>query len=113
MAAEDNSTTPKLYSTIIESLMRIQVKHMHRLTFRVADKEPNLHGPGYDETGADEKIAQLDSWVNSIIPITLNSISTLEDNKTVYPEPVPVRKIKKVTKEDTEWYVCQISLIGL
>jgi len=110
---DTNTITPVLISSIIESLMRVPVKYAYQLTFRVADKEPMLDQIGYDDTGADEKIAQLDSWVSNIVPITMNSISSLEDSKSVYIEPASVRKVQKVIKEGTEWYVCQVTLIGI
>lgn len=112
LRTETNTQTPEFQSLIIESLMRIPVKWSYTLNFRLIDQDHDLNGDP-DNVGADEKIAILDNWLTNVIPITMYSISSLENNKSVYVEPQSLRKVKKIIKEGREGYLAQISLIGV
>uniref|UniRef100_A0A6M3JBH7 Uncharacterized protein n=1 Tax=viral metagenome TaxID=1070528 RepID=A0A6M3JBH7_9ZZZZ len=109
----DNQVTPVLMGIVIEGLTRIPVKFAYTLTFRAADRDHDLQGE-FDPVTGYAKVDQMDTWVASPLPLLLNSWSNYEDGMYVFPEPSPVRFIKKFKDEDgREARVCQTTLIGI
>lgn len=106
--------TPVLLAYVIDALERQEVKFAYPLTFRLADRDVDLLGDP-DPVNAKTKLDQLDAWVNSSIPITMNTNSTLEDGALCFPEPVPVKRTRKVFNQTNNlWYtICQMTLIEI
>lgn len=113
LETRDNTETPEVLAMVIEALMREMNKFAYRINFRLADRDNDLTGEPDLQT-MSTKLTQLDGWVNSAAPVTMNSISDVFDSKTVFPEPVPLRPVRVVMLEDgREVHVCQMTLIEI
>lgn len=109
----DASYTPSLEALVLESVMRVPIKHVYPLQFRLGERDLDLTGE-LDPVSGIAKLAQLDAWINSILPLTLNSISPLSDGKLVYPEPGGVQLVDRVQDDQgREVWIARMNLISL
>lgn len=116
LRTQDNTVTPEILASVVETLLRVPVKYAYTITFRLADNDNDLVGEPEHLT-AQSKITQLDAWIAAALPITLNSNSITYDAKVVLPEPTPV-KLTKITEKDAEAdgravYVGQCTLVEI
>lgn len=114
LKTNDNSETPKLLSTVVEAVTRIQYKYQTQLTFRVADGDFQLDGQP-DTTTLDTKLTQIETWASSASPIKLYAVSRQFNDTTVLVEPSSVRVLHKIhdTHSGAEAHICQLTLIEI
>lgn len=112
LQSDDNTQTPILKAAIVEAVIRINVKYMYNLTFRVMDDEPTLTPREMDEDSitaagmsAMTKLAQIESWADadadSLIYMTSNS--PLYNGKYVFINPPVTRQIALDPDSSKQW----------
>jgi hypothetical protein len=91
----DNTKSPKIKATVVETLPRIQTKFRYALTFVTADNQLDLQGKpeGYR---VDQLVSQLDTWANSPTVLVLRSNFRPYDNKRVLLDPSSLRPFEIV-----------------
>lgn len=109
----DNTATPILLAVILETVIRIGVKHMYPLVFRLMDDEPCLSAGEHDDyKDAMDKLKVLDDMADATdnTMVMMRSVSPLYDGKMVFLNPIDVEqiKIKKDPNNDkgANVYVC-------
>jgi len=107
----DRTKTPKLVSAVIDSLERLQVNNMFSYTVRL-DKSKALDMQGTEEslTGV-AKLTQLETWVDSPLPLTLNTNSSFEDGKLVFLEGITKRVAHNKVDDMDEVRIINLNLI--
>lgn len=117
--SSDSYTTPILKATVIEAVLRSQVKYMYNLTFRVMDDEPTLAAREMDEDSvtaagmsAITKLAQLEAWADADTEglLYMESESPLYNGKYVFINPPNTRQVAVNPDTGREWtgdvFVC-------
>ncbi len=99
-------------SAVIDSLERLDSANTYTYNIRLKKGyDHDLRGQKEAYTG-DEKFAQIESWVDSPLPLTLNSVSSSEDGKLVFIEPERCQMYyKKVDDPGQEVRMYQITLL--
>lgn len=109
----DATATPILMAVIVEAVMRIGVKYMYPLVFRLMDDEELLNGQGIDEArDAMDKWAVIKDWADdaSDSMLKMECVSALWHGMTVFLNPASIKQVKV---EDVnaagsrDVYVCQ------
>lgn len=118
----DNTKTPILLALIVEAVLRIQVKYMYHINFRVMDDEPTLTAGEQDDKSitaagmsAMTKLAIIETWAdadsNSLL--LMRSRSPLYDNKYVFINPPQTSQVANNPEEGRPWtgatYTCAIT----
>jgi hypothetical protein len=102
LQSDDNTKTPILLAAIVEAVIRIQVKYMYNLTFRIADDEQCLSEGEMDDQSntasgqsAMTKLKIIEDWsdasADSMLYMTSNS--PLYDGKFIFINPPTARQI--------------------
>ncbi|MBI5942869.1 MAG: hypothetical protein HY864_00755 [Chloroflexi bacterium] len=117
--SSDSYTTPILKATVIEAVLRSQVKYIYNLTFRVMDDEPSLAPREMDEDSvtaagmsAITKLAQLEAWADADTEglLYMESESPLYNGKYVFINPPNTRQVAVNPDTGREWtgdvFVC-------
>jgi hypothetical protein len=112
LETSDNTATPKVLASVLETLETFPVKFMYTVRFRLQDKDHDLNGDP-DSVGYLTKLNQLDTWVTDVLPILMNSTSTLENGKYVKPQPIPTKRLAVIQDPVThqERHICQLTLL--
>ncbi len=118
-SSNDNTKTPILLATIVEAVIRIQVKYMYSLTFRVQDDEQTLTAREVDDKSitaasmsAITKLTQLEEWADADTDSLLYMRCTcpLYDGKYVFLNPPTTRLLNPNTDTTKQWtadtYIC-------
>lgn len=110
----ENDSTPRVLSTVIEAVTRVQHKYQNSLTFRVKDVDLQLDGI-LDAMSLDTKLTQLEAWASSALPITCYSVIRQFNDQKVLIEPTSLRVLHTIRDDNgnTEGHVCQLALIEI
>ena len=95
--------SPILVSLVLDALERLDVNNVYSYTVRLTgDKGLDMQDTEESQTGV-EKLTQLETWVDSPLPLTLNTTSFFENDKLVFIEGIKkrslYRKVDDVSKE--------------
>jgi len=93
----DATKTPILLAVIVEAVMRIGVKYMYPMVFRLMDDEELLNNQGLDEQrDAMDKWALIKGWADdtSDSMLRMESVSRLWDGLTVFLNPATIKQVK-------------------
>jgi hypothetical protein len=96
----DATKTPVILGTVIESLMRFEVKFVWSINFRLASNDLDLAG-NPDPLGYSEKLALLDEWLLSPTPLEVSCFREDTHGAIAFLEPVPMRPLH--TEVDPEY----------
>jgi len=108
---DDADVTPKIVAAVVDSLERLDVNNMYSYTVRLDEgKVLDLQGTPETQTGV-QKLTQLETWVDSPLPLTLNTTSGFEDGKLVFIEGMRKRVIKSKVDDNSETRLVDINLI--
>lgn len=83
--------TPILRATVTRAVSRTPIVHGLGSTIRLRDQDVDLHGIRDDWGLAEEKIAKLDEWANSLKILKLRSISRVFDGMDVFIDDCRLR----------------------
>lgn len=112
----DPSRSPILLAAIIEAVIRIGVKHIRPIVFRLADNEQALSGEADEFANAMEKLAYLDDLADDTnnTMVLMRSVSPLYDGRMVFLNSIDVNQVQ--SKHDpsnasaANVYVCTTSV---
>lgn len=83
---DDRTVTPVIVSAVLDALERLNSNDMY--TYQIELKEGKSRDLREQEDGAGTgKLTQLETWIDSPLPLTLNTTSAFEDDKLVFIEP--------------------------
>lgn len=119
MYSRSARVTPILQAAIVEAVLRVNVKYMYNMTFRVMDDEPTLTPREMDEDSitaasmsALTKLAQIESWADADTEglLYMTSNSPLYNGKYVFINPPVIRQIATDPDSTRQWtgngFVC-------
>ena len=109
---DDRTETPKIVSSILDSLESLDVKDMLSYTVGIkAGYDLDLNGTIEDSTG-EAILTQLKTWRNDPKPLTLNTVSPFEDDMLVKLENLGKRiRYKKIGTKEHELRLITVNLI--
>jgi len=109
---DDRTETPKIVSSILDSLESLDVKDMLSYTVGIkAGYDLDLNGTIEDNTG-EAILTQLKTWRNDPKPLTLNSVSPFENDMLVKLENLGKRiRYKKIGTKEHELRLITVNLI--
>ena len=89
---QDATQTPILLATNIEAVMRISIKNIYSLTFRLVDDDTTMDQNNDDTPDVWEKLSVLDAWADdrSNSMLRMHSIDALWDDKLIFLNPLSV-----------------------
>lgn len=102
----------KLAALVYKMIIVQESKDTYTLTFRLKDDDIDLLGDK-DPLTMTQKLTRLNGWIASPYPLTLNSISEIENAKTVMPQPIPIKRLSVIIdpEDNLESHICQMTLI--
>lgn len=102
----DNTKTPIIKSTVVETISRVPVKHSYSLAYRMVDYDVDLEGNKSDLLASD--IAEIiDTWATELTPLVMRSTKKQFDNKTVFIDPTPLDPYA----ERREKYIAKLTVV--
>ncbi len=107
----DNTTSPKIRAMFISTTTRPRTRYTYTMTTIFADNPINLRGDQDTSITADAVLTQLDTWMEANTTLTMNSLFTPFDTKTVYLEPIVTTPLTIITDESTERLVGTLILV--
>jgi len=111
LRSNGTQTTPRVLASVVEAISRIPYKYATSFTCRIADSDTDLEGDPDGQGTADTRLARLEGWAASALPVTLNAVSDLFDGTTVLVEAPAVQPNKIITAEGREAHLVQVTLI--
>lgn len=109
---EINEYSPILVSLVLDAVERLDVNNTYSYTVELKEGTTNdLAGYQETQTGV-AKLTQLETWVDSPLPLTLNTCSAFEDDKLVFLEGVRKRVLyHTVDDKEQEVRLADLTLI--
>lgn len=111
----ENDTRPILRAWILEAVLSLDVSNSFVLPVRLSDHATDLQNNA-DETARIETLqAQIDTWAAAPPTVlTMTSIYSPADNKSVVIQPMPLRPYKIQTgtvQENSESWIAEVTLL--
>jgi hypothetical protein len=101
----DNTKTPKVTAAVVEALGRIDVKYSYSFTFAARDENLDLEGDDDSYTTVQTLVNQLNTWATSTTPLTMRTVFSPYDNKTVFIDPASYRPHSIVFDDQLEAHI--------
>jgi hypothetical protein len=113
LKTDDNTITPEVFAWVLKSVQREEGKYANTYTFRVKDWDRDLQGNPIDET-VSSFMSKLETMIDGPLPILINSISDLDDNKYAVAQPATVKRLNIIPEEDgRELHICQLTVLEI
>lgn len=111
LQTNDNTQTPIIRGMVVSATTRPETRYTYTARTMLEDKPINLLGQEDTATLAATTLSTLDSWMENNIILTMNSVFSPFDNKSVFLEPVVTQPISIVFDESTEKIEATLNLI--
>ena len=111
LQSNDNTQTPIIRGMIVSATTRPETRYTYTARTMLEDKPINLLGQEDTATLAATTLATLDSWMENNTILTMNSVFSPFDGKSVFLEPVVTQPISIVFDESTEKIEATLVLI--
>lgn len=111
MQTDDNTETPMIRSMVVTATTRPEIRYTYTFSTTADDAGINLEGEEDTSLRAATILSQLDTWCAANTVLTMRSVFTPFDNKTVFIEPVVTRPLGIVFDESAEKLTLNINLI--
>ena len=102
LQTNDNTLTPKIRAMFVSATTRPRTRYTYTMRTSLDDAPINLEGNEDTTVHASTTLATLDAWMEANTPLTMHSIFSPFDNKTVYLEPIVTDPISIVFDESSE-----------
>jgi hypothetical protein len=113
LQSEDNTITPEVFAWVLKAIGREEGKYANTYTFRVKDWDRDLQGDPIDET-VSGFMGKFETMINDPLPISMASISDLDDSKYVVAQPASLKRLRVIPEEDgREVHVCQATFLEI
>lgn len=103
----------RLVATIMEALVQQDFKYYFDLTFRIADKDRDLNGHPDDRATAASKFDMLTTWAGLPDGLLVSTRSAITDNKYYKIDPLSLKMVNKVTRENRSYLIARCRLYQL
>lgn len=111
-----SSGTPRVRTSLVESFAIIPVKFNYTWLTKLTEKDFSVDLAGEDDltlgqySNVETAQAALDSWAANVTPLTMRTVFSPYDNKTVVMDAIPMRPTKLDPEEQVEEHVIQVSV---
>jgi hypothetical protein len=105
--------TGRIVTVIAEALIQQTFKYYLDITFRIADKDVDLQGHPDGRATTASKYAQLLTWSESPAGVLVRTQSSITDNKYYKLDPLSLKMINRVTRENRSYIVARARLYQL
>jgi hypothetical protein len=107
----DNTETPVLKTMFVSATTRPETRWTYSMNTLVADGAIDLQGEEDSTTTAESIITTLDTWMKNNTVLTMRSLFTPFDNKSVFLEPVVLQPLTIITDESLETLTATLTLV--
>ena len=108
---DSSDGTPILVAAVLKSLERLDVNNTFTYTIELKEGK-SLDILGQEDSTGISKLEQLETWIDSPLPLTLSSTSAFEDDKLVFIEPgIRQTLYHKVNQKGQELRIATLTLI--
>jgi hypothetical protein len=102
LQSNDNTETPIMRAMLISATTRPRTRYTYTMQTIFGDNPINMLGQSESGIYAGDVLDQLDAWMEANTVLTMNSLFSPFDNKTVYLEPIVTNPLTIITDESTE-----------
>ena len=89
LLTNDNSKTPIVKGTVLDTISRVPIKYSFNFAFRAKDDDLTIQA-GPDDMSLEDKLDLLDEWAETLTPLKMRSNRRRFDNKPVFIDPAPL-----------------------
>lgn len=109
LLTNNNDKTPVLRALITEALVKLAINWQSVLSVRLADRDQDLNGE-MDDATMDAKLNQLETWIGAPTKLTMTSVRSRLDSKSVFLDANSLTALGIVQDLSTERYLFQVTL---
>lgn len=102
MQTNSSTETPIIRAMVINATTRPEIRYTYSMRTVLGDNPINLRGDTEQGITADGVMTQLDTWVANNTTLTMNSLFTPYNAKTIFLEPVVTNPLTRVNDEKKE-----------
>jgi len=111
LQTNDNTETPLIRGMVVSATTRPETRYTYTMNTLLEDAGVDLQGQEDTTQVAATVLSTLDSWMENNIVLTLNSVFSPFDNKTLFLEPVVTTPLSIVFDESKEKLAATLILI--
>ena len=111
MQSNVTTSSPRIKQLFVSATTRPQTRWTYSLSTIIDDQPINLRGDQDTSLTAAAVLTQLDTWMEANTLLTMNSVFSVYDNKSVILEPVATQPITLIADESLEKFSGTITLL--
>ena len=108
---DDNTKTPVIRATVLDTLMRFPVKYMYSMNIRLEDYPASHVGRKDYLTTVEDITSQLETWSDAPTILTFRCVFSPYDNKRVVLEPLSMNPTEVDTETQNEKHLANLTLL--
>jgi hypothetical protein len=97
-------------ASLVEALIKLQIKWQTIATFRVRDDDQDLQGDP-ELISVDTKLNQLETWAGAPTLLSVASTSKRLNGKSVFIEAQSLRPVSEYHHDGNETYIWTMSMV--
>jgi hypothetical protein len=111
LQTNDNTETPLIRAMFVSATTRPETRYTYTMNTTLEDAAIDLQGQEDTTISAATILAQLDTWMEANTVLTMSSVFSPFDNKTVFLEPVVTQPLTIIFDESKEKLIATLNLI--
>jgi hypothetical protein len=111
MQTNDNTETPQIRGMVVEATTRPETRYTYTANTDLADAGIDLEGNEDTALSAATTLTTLDGWVANNTSLTLRSVFSPVDSKTVFLEPITLNPLGFIADESAEKFAITLNMI--
>jgi hypothetical protein len=111
MQTNDNTETPQIRGMVVEATTRPETRYTYTASSDLSDAGIDLEGDEDTTLSAATTLTTLDGWVANNTSLTLRSVFSPFDSKTVFLEPIVLSPLGFVADESAEKFGITLNMI--
>jgi hypothetical protein len=111
LQTNDNTETPQIRGMVVEATTRPETRYTYTANTDLADAGIDLEGNEDTALSAATTLTTLDGWVANNTSLTLRSVFSPMDSKTVFLEPITLNPLGFIADESAEKFSITLNMI--
>jgi hypothetical protein len=111
LQTNDNTETPQIRGMVVEATTRPETRYTYTASSDLSDAGIDLEGDEDTTLSAATTLSTLDGWVANNTSLTLRSVFSPFDSKTVFLEPIVLSPLGFVADESAEKFWLTLNMI--
>jgi len=111
LQTNDNTETPTIRAIFVSATTRPETRYTYTMSTTLDDAGVDLRGQQDTSVTAQTVLSTLDAWMEANTTLTMSSVFSPFDNKTVFLEPIVTQPLSIVLDESKEKLTATIILV--